>query len=184
MPMRSIWQCTAQTDYYLHSKWMDTGFSSIKADQSPPMIPSLTFERELLRCFAAAATVSVQRLRHLGQQGESGWRTALAVLDNAAEAEDALQTAFMQILLHAASYRCGGGGERPWFDRILINTCRIQCRHRNSMRDSKNHQSPGVTQAALAHSSGSGRCGSSRYVFGTLTASASRQPRSQQPGRD
>ena len=57
------------------------------------------------------------------QHLEASYRLACAILGNAAEAQDATHDAFVQAWRKWSTLRDHSSFE-PWFDRILVNTCR------------------------------------------------------------
>ena len=62
------------------------------------------------------------------------YRTALAILGSAADAEEATQDAFVSAWRNLRSLR---EPERfdAWFGRIVVNACRMALRHRRSVRE-------------------------------------------------
>ncbi len=82
-------------------------------------------ERELMAYQRTGDRGALERL--LRSQADLAFRTAVGVLGSVSDAEDAVQTAFIQILLHADHYR-PGGGVRSWIVAIVINACRMQRR--------------------------------------------------------
>src|SRR4051812_46489499 len=63
--------------------------------------------------------------RHL----EAAYRLALRIVGNPADAEDAVQTAFVRMMRHARTRR-SGSLVRPWLSAIVVNACRTQRQRR------------------------------------------------------
>jgi RNA polymerase sigma factor (sigma-70 family) len=63
----------------------------------------------------------------LRKHAEGAFRVALRMTGNAADAEDAVQDAFIRSMVHARSYR-GAGTVRSWLVAIVANTCRERAR--------------------------------------------------------
>ncbi len=55
------------------------------------------------------------------------YRTAVVILQNDADAEDALQTAYLKAYLHLNTFR-GESSFLTWITRILINECKMMLR--------------------------------------------------------
>ena len=68
--------------------------------------------------------------RHL----PNAYRLATAILNSAADAEDATQDAFIRAWKSWHTLR-DPAAFRPWFDRILVNTCRNRLRSRRPVVD-------------------------------------------------
>lgn len=62
------------------------------------------------------------------------YRTALAILGSAADAEDATQDAFVSAWRNLRSLREPARFD-AWFGRIVVNACRMALRHRRTVRE-------------------------------------------------
>jgi RNA polymerase sigma-70 factor (ECF subfamily) len=58
----------------------------------------------------------------------SAYRTACLILHNPADAEEAVQDAFLRVWRFRASVPVGDGA-RPWLYRVLVNACFSKMRH-------------------------------------------------------
>ncbi|HEX7898860.1 MAG TPA: sigma-70 family RNA polymerase sigma factor [Planctomycetota bacterium] len=58
---------------------------------------------------------------------DGAYRLALRIRGNAADAEDAVQVAFLEVLRHAAQYR-GASSVRSWIFGFVVNACRHKAR--------------------------------------------------------
>lgn len=68
--------------------------------------------------------------RHIIRQcNQPLYRTAIAVLKNESDAEDAVQSAYLKAYLHLKSFR-GEASFLTWITRILINECKMMLRSR------------------------------------------------------
>jgi RNA polymerase sigma-70 factor (ECF subfamily) len=61
------------------------------------------------------------------RHADGAYRLALRVCGNAADAEDAVQVAFIEVLRHAAKYR-GASSVRSWIFGFVVNSCRHKAR--------------------------------------------------------
>ena len=61
------------------------------------------------------------------RHADSAYRVALRCSRNAADAEDAVQTAFIEVLRHAAQYR-GESAVRAWIFGFVVNATRHKAR--------------------------------------------------------
>jgi RNA polymerase sigma-70 factor (ECF subfamily) len=61
------------------------------------------------------------------RHADAAFRVALRCCRNAADAEDAVQTAFIEVLRHAAQYR-GESAVRAWIFGFVVNACRHKAR--------------------------------------------------------
>jgi len=64
----------------------------------------------------------------------SAYRTACLILRNPADAEEAVQDAFLRVWRFRASIPVGDGA-RPWLYRVLVNACCSKLRHDSSRRN-------------------------------------------------
>src|SRR5437899_2012235 len=64
---------------------------------------------------------------------DSAFRVAMRCCGNSADAEDAVQTAFLEVLRHAAQYQ-SKFSFRGWMMSIVINACRKKIRAEASLR--------------------------------------------------
>jgi len=80
------------------------------------------------------------------QHADSAYRIALRVCGNSADAEDAVQAAFLQVLQRAPQYR-GNSTGRGWIMSIGINCCRMEHR-KDSQR--RRREEEHASQAALS----------------------------------
>jgi RNA polymerase sigma-70 factor (ECF subfamily) len=66
--------------------------------------------------------------RHIiSQCNQPLYRTAIAILKNKADAEDAVQSTYLKAYLHLRSFR-GDATMLTWITRILINECKMMLR--------------------------------------------------------
>jgi len=89
-------------------------------------LPTLADDAALLRAFSERGdrqAMNVLFARH----ADAAFRVALRCCRNAADAEDAVQTAFIEVLRHAAQYR-GESAVRPWIFGFVVNACRHKAR--------------------------------------------------------
>src|SRR5438067_6530056 len=63
----------------------------------------------------------------------SAYRTACLILRNPADAEEAVQDAFLRVWRFRAAVPVGDGA-RPWLYRVLVNACCSKLRHDSSRR--------------------------------------------------
>jgi RNA polymerase sigma-70 factor (ECF subfamily) len=66
--------------------------------------------------------------RWLATSYASAYRTACLILRNPADAEEAVQDAFLRVWRFRASVP-DGDGARPWLYRVLVNACCSKMRH-------------------------------------------------------
>ena len=66
--------------------------------------------------------------RWLATSYASAYRTACLILHNSADAEEAVQDAFLRVWRFRASVPAGDGA-RPWLYRVLVNACCSKMRH-------------------------------------------------------
>jgi RNA polymerase sigma-70 factor (ECF subfamily) len=89
------------------------------------------------------------------------YRTALAILGNAADAEEATQDAFVSAWRHLRSLREPARFD-AWFGRVVVNACRMALRRRRSVREIRvapdEEPSPAELQAGLVHHRTALRC--------------------------
>jgi len=89
-------------------------------------IPTRADDAALLRAFSERGdrqAINVLLARH----ADAAFRVALRCSRNTADAEDAVQTAFIEVLRHAAKYR-GESAVRAWIFGFIINACRHKAR--------------------------------------------------------
>jgi RNA polymerase sigma factor (sigma-70 family) len=67
------------------------------------------------------------------------YRTAIAILKNEADAEDALQTAYIKTYLHLNSFR-NESSFITWITRILINECKMMLRSKRKNMPLENEE--------------------------------------------
>src|SRR5256714_9889819 len=72
--------------------------------------------------------------RWLATSYTSAYRRACLILRNPAEAEEAVQDAFLRVWRFRAAVPVGDGA-RPWLYRVLVNACCSKLRHDSSRRD-------------------------------------------------
>jgi RNA polymerase sigma-70 factor (ECF subfamily) len=87
---------------------------------------------------------------------DASYRLARAILGEPAEAEDAVQDAFVQAWRHWSTLRDTSRFE-PWFDRILVNTCRNRLRSRARARVLDLSEGASVAQSGDAYASANDR---------------------------
>jgi RNA polymerase sigma-70 factor (ECF subfamily) len=96
---------------------------SVDATES---IPTQADDAALLRAFHERGdrqAMNVVFARHT----DAAYRVALRCCRNAADAEDAVQNAFIEVLRHAAQYR-GESAVRAWIFGFVVNACRHKAR--------------------------------------------------------
>jgi RNA polymerase sigma-70 factor (ECF subfamily) len=71
--------------------------------------------------------------RWLATSYASAYRTACLILRNPADAEEAVQDAFLRVWRFRAAVPVGDGA-RPWLYRVLVNACCSKVRHDASRR--------------------------------------------------
>jgi len=79
------------------------------------------------------------------------YRTAIVILKNEVEAEDALQTTYLKAYLHLVSFR-KESSFLTWITRILINECRMVLRKQRkvtSLETEEVMQQPSLTENAM-----------------------------------
>jgi len=67
------------------------------------------------------------------RHADAAYRVAWRVCGNSADAEDAVQAAFLQVVQQASQFR-GGATVRGWIMSIVINCCRMRQRHDSQRR--------------------------------------------------
>ncbi|MBA4387115.1 MAG: hypothetical protein C0404_03980 [Verrucomicrobia bacterium] len=95
---------------------------------------------ELLRRYARQGDTDALALL-FQRHSDSAYRTALRFTGNTAEAEDAVQTTFINIMRIAGNYR-GGQGVRVWITKIVLSVCKTKIRE-NVRRRSREERSEG-----------------------------------------
>jgi RNA polymerase sigma-70 factor (ECF subfamily) len=108
-----------------------------EAVESMEAIPTGADDSALLRAFSERGerqAMNVLFARH----ADAAFRVALRCCRNAADAEDAVQTAFIEVLRHAAKYR-GESAVRAWIFGFVVNACRHKAREegRRAAREEK-----------------------------------------------
>jgi len=68
------------------------------------------------------------------RNSDAAYRTALRWCGNAADAEDAVQSAFLQVMRHADQY-AAQASVRGWIMGIVINACRLKKRDDSNLRE-------------------------------------------------
>lgn len=78
-------------------------------------------DEDLMQRIAGGDRMAFRALvdRHLGRATGFAWR----MLGSRAEAEDAVQDAFLRVWQHGPRWRSDGASFRTWFHRILVNLC-------------------------------------------------------------
>jgi RNA polymerase sigma-70 factor (ECF subfamily) len=73
-----------------------------------------------------------------GRHADAAYRTALRICRNSADAEDAVQAAFFEVLRHAAKYR-GESAVKAWVLGFVVNACRHKAREevRRDLREER-----------------------------------------------
>src|SRR5262245_25716850 len=88
---------------------------------------------ELLRDFAERgdrAAIGILFSRH----ADPAYRFALRLCGRAADAEDALQTAFLEVFRHAANFR-GDSSVKTWILGFVLNACQSKAREETRRRN-------------------------------------------------
>jgi RNA polymerase sigma factor (sigma-70 family) len=67
------------------------------------------------------------------------YRTAIVILKNEADAEDAMQSAYLKAFAHLSSFR-GESSFLTWITRILINECKMLLRKRKEVASLDNSE--------------------------------------------
>ncbi len=96
------------------------------AVEATDAIPTGADDAALLRAYAERGdrqALNVLFARH----ADAAYRVALRCCRNDADAEDAVQTAFIEVLRHAAKYR-GESAVRAWMFGFVVNACRHKAR--------------------------------------------------------
>lgn len=76
--------------------------------------------------------------RHVIREcNQSLYRTAIVILKNESDAEDAMQSAYMKAYLYLPSFR-GESSVLTWITRILINECKMIIRKRKDLASLEN----------------------------------------------
>jgi RNA polymerase sigma-70 factor (ECF subfamily) len=94
--------------------------------------PEATVDRDLLLAGQAGDHQALDRF--LARHMDIAWRLARRALGNGADADDALQEAFIAAAAGAARYR-GDGGARAWLLRTVLNACAMHRRREGRRRD-------------------------------------------------
>src|SRR5689334_1577504 len=69
-----------------------------------------------------------EEFRHIIREcNQPLYRTAIVILKNESDAEDAVQSAYLKAYLHLQSFR-GESSFLTWITRILINECKMMLR--------------------------------------------------------
>jgi RNA polymerase sigma factor (sigma-70 family) len=79
------------------------------------------------------------------------YKTAIVILKNEADAEDALQTTYLKAYLHLKSFR-QESAFLTWITRILINECRMMLRRKRSTTSIDNDEimeKPSLNETAM-----------------------------------
>lgn len=103
------------------------------ADHTPPP----TDDAALLRAYAEVGDRQALNLL-FARHADAAYRVALRCCRNAADAEDAVQTAFIEVLRHAGRYR-GESAVKAWIFGFVVNACRHKAREegRRAVREEK-----------------------------------------------
>src|SRR5262249_46134111 len=91
-------------------------------DATPQQIP----DAELVRRYVAAGDADAMG-ELFARHADAAFRLALRFAGRTADAEDAVQTAFLDILKHAGSFRTQASA-RAWIMGFIVNACRHQAR--------------------------------------------------------
>jgi RNA polymerase sigma-70 factor (ECF subfamily) len=121
------------------------------------VVPSQADDATLLRAFTERGdrqAMNVLFARH----ADAAYRVALRCCRNAADAEDAVQTAFIEVLRHSAKYR-GESAVRAWIFGFVVNATRHKAREegRRAVREERASVSGEIapddrmTQEAVRH---------------------------------
>jgi RNA polymerase sigma-70 factor (ECF subfamily) len=94
--------------------------------------PEATVDRDLLLAGQAGDHQALDRF--LARHMDIAWRLARRALGNGADADDAVQEAFIAAAAGAARYR-GDGGARAWLLRTVLNACAMHRRREGRRRD-------------------------------------------------
>src|SRR5687768_5565035 len=100
-------------------------------------LPTQAEDAALLRAYSERGdrrAMNVLFARH----ADAAYRVALRCCRNAADAEDAVQSAFIEVLRHSAKYR-GESAVRAWIFGFVVNACRHKAREegRRAAREEK-----------------------------------------------
>jgi len=100
-------------------------------------IPTRADDGALLRAFSERGDRQAMNVL-LARHADAAYRVALRCCRNAADAEDAVQTAFIEVLRRAGQYR-GESAVRAWMFGFVVNACRHKAREegRRAAREEK-----------------------------------------------
>jgi len=93
---------------------------------SMELIPTRAEDAALLRAYADRGDRQAMNVL-FSRHADAAFRMALRCRRNAADAEDAVQTAFVEVLRHAGQYR-GESAVRAWILGFVVNACRHKAR--------------------------------------------------------
>jgi RNA polymerase sigma factor (sigma-70 family) len=93
-----------------------------------------------------------EEFRHIIREcNQPLYRTAIAILKNDSDAEDAVQSAYLKAYLHLQSFR-GDSSFLTWITRILINECKMMLRKKKettSLDHREVMQKPSINENAV-----------------------------------
>src|SRR5436190_9352363 len=101
------------------------------------LTPPPTDDAALLRAYSESGDRQALNLL-FARHADAAYRVALRCCRNSADAEDAVQTAFIEVLRHAAKYR-GESAVKPWIFGFVVNATRHKAREegRRAAREEK-----------------------------------------------
>lgn len=87
---------------------------------------------ELTTVVDAVKKGNKEEFRHIiGQCNQALYRTAIVIVKNESDAEDAMQSTYLKAFLYLPSYR-GESAFETWITRILINECKMLLRRKRA----------------------------------------------------
>jgi RNA polymerase sigma-70 factor (ECF subfamily) len=104
-----------------HSRGMTPTYPQILMADAPAGADDRSDDALLRRYASSGEQLAIAEFAH--RHAELAWRIAVRMLGNASDADDAVQSAFLQILRHAKSYRPRGDA-RGWLATIVLNEAR------------------------------------------------------------
>jgi len=101
------------------------------------LTPPPTDDAALLRAYSESGDRQALNLL-FARHADAAYRVALRCCRNSADAEDAVQSAFIEVLRHAAKFR-GESAVKAWIFGFVVNACRHKAREegRRAVREEK-----------------------------------------------
>ena len=116
-----------------HSRTMKPTYRPSVVSELTPLTAGMSDDL-LLQAFATRGDRPALNA-FLERHADFSWQVARRALGNASDADDAVQSAFVQVLTHAGTY-ARGGNARGWLATIVLNECRqlLRARQRRHRR--------------------------------------------------